>query len=50
MLKYFWSLLGYEDVEEVIDASQNNIPQKVVKKNEQYDNFEEYETSYRWGG
>jgi len=42
MLKYFWSLLGYEDVEEVIDASQNNIPQKVVKKNEQYDNFEEY--------
>ena len=42
MLKYFWSLLGYEDVEEVIDVSQNNIPQKVVKKNKQYDNFEEY--------
>lgn len=42
MLNYFWSLLGAKDAKDAKDASQNNIPQKVVKENEQFDNFEEY--------
>lgn len=42
MLNYFWNLLGYEEPKDIKDTSQNNIPQKVVRENEQFDNFEEY--------